>query len=921
VSSTDAFCGWCGRKLTALEVLSPQLPISLYQGQLGEAPTVTIHLKNSGQSVASGIAVMPLGGDWMDAGPNVIEVLEPQGEADVTVVLYPDQFTSEILEGSVHLEGSGINLDIPIVLYPPLELSHTLIGSITLDAEDDGLRVEVAAESGEISVVGVDSDAEWWSVSIGREARFPFPLSKARKSRMPLDILVDTDKLTKALDARQVQRVSDGDGKFAVLTVTLTTTLNTKVPLEVRVPVETPPSILFRKPVEQAAKSDVYEMVEREVFCGQVVPKQISFVNAGDQTLVITAIEVDEDARDWLVVTGLDGLGPWEVARRNQNGDSAAAMMSGFGIEIDASNHCAGTRLKGAIRLKTNSYPDPDIEVSVEALLSDLPNLDGFVAIDFGTTNSCVVYFDRSRQMVAPQAAVVEVFGNEDRRSAPSVVAYRRLLDELRDYDIGHLARAYVDGSPSAVVQSVKRSIGTDRTFLVRGWKNRERQELKPEVVAGDLIGRLISHAEASIRRRISRCAITYPVKFDWPQIQGLRAAFEQAGVEVGVMVPEPVAAGLDYILGRGMQPAYSVLVCDLGGGTSDFSLFNVSWVEDRLDEDEVEQVVSPRLLGADTDNDFGGDDVTAAVLEEMHKQAEAQLGQDIPLLEPGDVSDGRNPALDEIGLINFFNLLGDAERIKLALSAASIPDQPIEQRLSLHDLPADKVQPEVSITLDDVNKRVRDRFAYLCQMAERLVDRARVRGHIEDVDILLLTGNASQWPLVKEMLQASFPGAQFASELAPSVGAATGKATAAFEGSGLKECVARGACLNEMYETVVSNIRIDGECYKVASMVVGYEVAGPTIQLKPVIEVGDSLGDWFPAGTHRVDRAINIQSDVGNNRRRSIKVVNPRDHVGGDVRTVKVEFMLTERQEVRVRLNAEGQEPVVIEPVGAEIG
>ncbi|MDE1948864.1 MAG: Hsp70 family protein [Burkholderiales bacterium] len=202
------------------------------------------------------------------------------------------------------------------------------------------------------------------------------------------------------------------------------------------------------------------------------------------------------------------------------------------------------------------------------------PRPAGFAAIDFGTSNSAVAL-----PAGAEGARLVEVEAGNS--TMPTAVFYRAdgaLAEPERVYGRAAIA-AYVDGVEGRLMRSMKSILGSNlaeqRTEIGGG-----RSVPYLDVVAGYL-RHLKQRAEADAGHETSRLVLGRPVFFvdgEPERDRRAQAALEAAARAVGfaevVFQYEPIAAALDHE--RRVEREQIVLVADIGGGTSDFSLVRV---------------------------------------------------------------------------------------------------------------------------------------------------------------------------------------------------------------------------------------------------------------------------------------------------------------------------------------------------------
>ena len=200
----------------------------------------------------------------------------------------------------------------------------------------------------------------------------------------------------------------------------------------------------------------------------------------------------------------------------------------------------------------------------------------GFVAIDFGTSNSAVA-------LPRAEGGVRLVALESGQPTMPTAVFYRadtppQQLEAERLYGRAAVA-AYVEGVDGRLMRSMKSILGSpllDQSTDIGGGRSVKYRD----VVVGYL-RHLKSRAEAVAGHAITRAVLGRPVFFvdDEPERDAqaqaaLEAAARRAGFTELQFQYEPIAAALDYE--STVQGERLVLVADIGGGTSDFSLVRV---------------------------------------------------------------------------------------------------------------------------------------------------------------------------------------------------------------------------------------------------------------------------------------------------------------------------------------------------------
>ena len=250
------------------------------------------------------------------------------------------------------------------------------------------------------------------------------------------------------------------------------------------------------------------------------------------------------------------------------------------------------------------------------------------LGIDLGTTNSCIAV------MEGGQPKVLE--NKEGYRTTPSMVAVSKTGELL----VGLPAKRQAVTNPENTLFSIKRLIG-------RRWNDAEVQhdlkimpykivkrgdgvgvvlggkEYAPEEVSAMILRKLKEDASERVGEKITEAVITVPAYFDDSQRNATKVAGEIAGLTVLRIINEPTAAALAY--GFDKKKGEKILVYDLGGGTFDVSVLEIS-------PDTVE------VRATNGDTHLGGDDFDRVIIDwiiaEFKKQEGIDLGKDALALQ-----------------------------------------------------------------------------------------------------------------------------------------------------------------------------------------------------------------------------------------------------------------------------------------------
>ena len=219
------------------------------------------------------------------------------------------------------------------------------------------------------------------------------------------------------------------------------------------------------------------------------------------------------------------------------------------------------------------------------------------IGIDLGTTNSCVAVFEGGEPVVIPNP--------EGARTTPSVVAFTKTGERI----IGQVAKRQAITNPDKTVMSIKRHMGSDYKVNIDG------KAYTPQEISAMTLQKLKADAEAYLGAPVTEAVITVPAYFSDAQRQATKDAGKIAGLEVKRIINEPTAAALAY--GIDKENDQKVMVFDLGGGTFDVSILEIS--------DGVFEV-----LATNGDTMLGGDDFDQRLIDWMVKKFQAENGVDL---------------------------------------------------------------------------------------------------------------------------------------------------------------------------------------------------------------------------------------------------------------------------------------------------
>ena len=209
--------------------------------------------------------------------------------------------------------------------------------------------------------------------------------------------------------------------------------------------------------------------------------------------------------------------------------------------------------------------------------------MERVIGIDLGTTNSCVAIVEGGVPLVLP--------GPSGQRAFPSVLA----IDEQGQRLLGQTARRQAVLNAEHTATALKRLLGLRFGHpqvrqlsemvayrIVTGPSDELRIVLRNEQFSvTELVSALLldlkKAAEAYLGQPVTRTVLTAPLAFSDAQRIALRDAARMAGLDVMRIIADPIAAALAHGIGTSEHRAQRVAVYDLGGGTFDFALLEMS--------------------------------------------------------------------------------------------------------------------------------------------------------------------------------------------------------------------------------------------------------------------------------------------------------------------------------------------------------
>ncbi|MDC7955774.1 molecular chaperone DnaK [Fusobacterium simiae] len=324
------------------------------------------------------------------------------------------------------------------------------------------------------------------------------------------------------------------------------------------------------------------------------------------------------------------------------------------------------------------------------------------IGIDLGTTNSCVAIMEGGNVTIIPNS--------EGARTTPSVVN----IKDNGEVVVGEIAKRQAVTNPTSTVSSIKTHMGSDYKVEIFGKK------YTPQEISAMILRKLKKDAEAYLGEEVKEAVITVPAYFTDSQRQATKDAGVIAGLDVKRIINEPTAAALAYGLEKKKEE--KVLVFDLGGGTFDVSVLEIS--------DGVIEVISTA-----GNNHLGGDDFDNEIINWMVTEFKKETGLDL--------------SNDKMA---YQRLKDAAEKAKKELSTL------METSISLPFITMDATGPkhlEMKLTrakFDDLTK-------HLVEATQGPTKTALKDANLDtkDIDEILLVGGSTRMPAVQEWVENFF--------------------------------------------------------------------------------------------------------------------------------------------------------------------
>ncbi|MFC5369576.1 molecular chaperone DnaK [Arcanobacterium bovis] len=329
------------------------------------------------------------------------------------------------------------------------------------------------------------------------------------------------------------------------------------------------------------------------------------------------------------------------------------------------------------------------------------------VGIDLGTTNSVVTVLEGGEPTVIANA--------EGARTTPSVVGFSKTGEVL----VGEIAKRQAVTNVDRTISSVKRHMGDS------SWKvDIDDKSYNAQQISAFILQKLKKDAEAYLGEPVTDAVITVPAYFNDAQRQATKDAGQIAGLNVQRIVNEPTAAALAYGLEKGKEDEL-ILVFDLGGGTFDVSLLEVS-----KDADDDFSTIQVRATSGD--NELGGDDWDQRIVNWLVEQVKNNYGADL--------------SKDKIALQR---LKEAAEQAKKELSSATSTNITLQYLSMSENGPIHLDEKLTRAKFEEMTKDLLERTKIPFQ---KVIEDAGIK--LSEIDHVVLVGGSTRMPAVTDVVK-----------------------------------------------------------------------------------------------------------------------------------------------------------------------
>lgn len=327
--------------------------------------------------------------------------------------------------------------------------------------------------------------------------------------------------------------------------------------------------------------------------------------------------------------------------------------------------------------------------------------------IDLGTTYSCIAYIDEYGKPIVLK-------NSEGEHTTPSVA----MVESESNIIIGNEAKRSIEIEPEKTVQFIKRKMGKEQDCVILDGKEYHAPEISAWIlkkIVNDANDELIQTGVIEEGQEIKDVVITCPAYFGMNERQATKTAGKLAGLNVLNIINEPTAAAISYGV-SGNQKEETVLVYDLGGGTFDITVMNISGNE-----------ISVVCTGGD--DQLGGKDWDECFMDYVMQRYEEETGEDLS-------EDPETVAALYVDVETWKKALTTREKVRIMVNG-----------------PAGRFREE--LTRDTYEELTKDLLNRTKNLLDDVLNTAVKQGYpISRIDKVLLVGGSSRMPQISKMIE-----------------------------------------------------------------------------------------------------------------------------------------------------------------------
>ena len=376
------------------------------------------------------------------------------------------------------------------------------------------------------------------------------------------------------------------------------------------------------------------------------------------------------------------------------------------------------------------------------------------IGIDLGTTFSCVAVYMNGQVQVIP---------NKGKTTTPSYVAFTDAGEVM-----GEAAKDQAHANPENTIFDAKRIIGrgmNDKKLIsdMKLWpfsvvKENDVPKVQvngktyfPEQISAKVLTEMKNAAEAFLNCEVKNAVITVPAYFNDGQRQATKDAGDIAGLNILTIINEPTAAAVAYKFQYGDEADNrNVLIYDLGGGTFDVAVLNIS-----------KGVIDVKSVDGDTH--LGGEDFDNRLVEHCILEFQNKSGIN---LAAGKDSDNANERKKAHRILR--RLRNECERQKVILSSAPSVNICVDAIYGEQDL-------KVHCSRTQFEEMNEVQFLNTMDIVDSCLASANMC--VENIDEIVLVGGSTRIPKIQSMLSDHFNGKSLNKRVNPDEAVAIGAA------------------------------------------------------------------------------------------------------------------------------------------------